>query len=167
MKRSTIALGVATVTSAAVVCLGFAVSATFGHPSASLTMKPANDEYIIDPTVGETFTAATSSERSNTGVISPAEAYRRYSGRPVNIPSSTTVQLGYLTLPLGAGDPDGYTAKDQLVYAYTSTSCGPQIMPPPAPGNDAPASQTSVSSCVEWLFLDASTGDMVDLTWSQ
>jgi hypothetical protein len=110
--------------------------------------------------VGETFTPAVNDE--GPGLLSPARAYGR------DIPTGTSHQLGYLTLPLGAGAPGQYTAHNALVYAFTYPKCGPQFPPAPMIGaSSAPTPSAAPTDCTQWEFVDARTGDMIDETWTQ
>jgi hypothetical protein len=76
------------------------------------------------------------------------------------IAPNTTVQLGLLTLPVGpycgaechgliVENGIAYTALNQLVYGYGWSVC--------PPGSTLPALR-----CNRWIFLDASTGQMID-----
>jgi hypothetical protein len=115
---------------------------------------------VIDASVGETFTPAVNDE--GPGLLSPARAYGR------DIPTGTSHQLGYLTLPLGAGAPGQYTAHNALVYAFTYPKCGPQFPPAPMIGaSSAPTPSAAPTDCTQWEFVDARTGDMIDETWTQ
>jgi hypothetical protein len=72
-------------------------------------------------------------------------------------PDGDTIQLGRLTLPIGSGQ--GYTARDQLVWAFSAHQCPASRGMNPSAAPDGP--------CVEWMFLDASTGASVDNTYQQ
>jgi hypothetical protein len=132
------------------------VAHTAAHSSPNQVVGTEN----IDASVGETFTPAVNADRR--GLLSPARAYGR------NIPTGTSHQLGYLTLPLGAGAPGQYTAHNALVYAFTFPRCGPQFPPAPMIGTSSTPTPTAVPTyCTQWEFVDARTGDMIDETWTQ
>ena len=117
---------------------------------------------VIDASVNETFTPVSTYSAARQ-VLSPARAYSKSVGGPT--PSGSRRQLGYLTLPVGVGAPGQYLAKDQLVYAFTSATCGPVMLPAPLPGS-TPPTNPEPTNCVHWYFVDARTGAMVDETWS-
>ena len=111
-----------------------------------------NATVIIDPTVGETFTPVT-------GVIpalTATQAWSQFLGQS-SVPSDVTVQLGQLTLPLGAGAPNQYMYNGRLVWAYDWHSCPATSL----------GSLPSGNPCIEWLFLDANSGQELDNTWQQ
>lgn len=121
---------------------------------------------VVDSSVGETFTAVTTpSSKVSARLISPDRAFHKADGPAQELPAGTSVQLGRLTLPVGAGAPGQYNAKDQLVYAFTWRQCAPNIGPfdPTSPS----ASPSDSTYCTAWLFVDAETGKMVDQTWTQ
>jgi hypothetical protein len=73
----------------------------------------------------------------------------------VTIPSDVTVRLGLFTHPLGPSGP----TQNELAYGFSSHGC---------PANGNPRATFSASNpCIEWTFLDASTGQLIDLTWQQ
>ena len=172
MKGHTKVAGVAMALPVTIVSLGVAVeAASEPHSSAAAAPFSVDETIIIDSQIGETFTPAVTGDAALTGILSPADAYRVYSGHAGEIPGGLAVQAGYLTLPLGAGAPGRFTAKDQFVYAYTESQCGPVVLPVPAPGSDLPAEDRSAeratdAACVRWLFVDAATGEMIDMTWT-
>jgi len=156
----------------ALLGLGITAIAAPGHaPNTIKQQTSSGDTIVIDPEVGEVFVPDGSGGASRVGILSPEEAYRGYSGDFSDIPKDWTWQLGSLTLPLGSEPSDGYTAKDEYVYAFTVPACGPKIVPPPVGGDTRRASQEkpqhSDSACMQWLFVDATTGHMVDMTWTQ
>ncbi len=72
-------------------------------------------------------------------------------------------QPGYLTLPVGAGDPGAYVYNHQFVYAYRSLDCAPQS------GDAASESSatTTPSACLRWIFVDPKTGEDLDMIWTK
>ncbi|HET7385867.1 MAG TPA: hypothetical protein VFJ19_04295 [Nocardioidaceae bacterium] len=115
---------------------------------------------VIDSSIPETFTRANSNATAPMSADAVFTEYAKANGSALQRPpSNVNVQLGYLTLAVGAGDPGAYTAKDELVWSFSSSSCPPNLgMVTPAP---------SSNPCVEWLFLDATTGQEIDDTWQQ
>jgi hypothetical protein len=118
----------------------------------------------IDPQVGETFAPAPSSAAP---AMTAQQAWAAYTQVNTSysdsaIPSTVTVQLGLLTLPLGSTGPGGseaYAAQNELVYGYSWHSC---------PASRNPNVQTlPPNPCIEWNFLDANTGRQIDETWQQ
>ena len=127
---------------------------------------------VIDQIVDETFTPATQAEIDANAdkVISPHAAFERYiKADNWSLPDDATVTEGYLTLPLGAGTPGEYTANHQLVYGYQWHECGPVVTPVrPADAETSPGqTEPPVPHCTSWTFLDATTGELVDRTWSE
>jgi hypothetical protein len=138
---------------------------------ASTTNGDVTTTIAIDSVVGETFAPPPSSAQTSLTAQDAWAQYAALAGSSVTtIPSTVTVQLGLLTLPVGPASAPGtsglttsngeaYTALNELAYGYSWHSC-PVIMLPGAsvsPGNP----------CIEWLFLDANTGQQIDETWQQ
>jgi hypothetical protein len=94
-----------------------------------------------------------------TFVVSAADAWAQYAtmngSDQTIIPSSVDVYQGFLTMPVGAGAPGLFEALNRPVWAYVSDSCYVPTM------EDAPPD----TICREWLFLDATTGEMIVGTW--
>ena len=137
-------------------------------PKATIEGSSASDgTTVVDPSMGETFKpVSTTTSKMAARLISPDKAYRKAQNGATSLPPGASVQLGRLTLPLGARAPGQYTAKDQLVYAYTWAQCGPNVTPVTTNGTPS-ATPTDPASCTAWLFVDASTGQMVDQTWTE
>jgi hypothetical protein len=68
-------------------------------------------------------------------------------------PEEPTAQLGFYTAPVG-----DHRVRDRLAWGYRWHECAASAHPLP-PGTVVP--------CTSWLFLDANTGEMLDLTWQQ
>jgi hypothetical protein len=159
MKRRSVIVGTVAALPVAAVALGLAAGAALGHHPEIVELQSSGGTTVnVDPNVGETFTPYNSARTAPPDLITAGQAYQSFASRSADLPATMSVELGYLTLPP--------TADNQLVYAYTSTSCGPQILPAPPPGSD-PVEPTSAPKCKQWLFVDASTAEMVDLTWSE
>jgi hypothetical protein len=112
----------------------------------------------INPGDGITFAPAPS---ANPG-ISAEEAWAQYAtlngSDRTTIPDIMTVQLGLLTIPLEGASPypgEQYEAQDQLTWGFSWHSC------PVTSGDVSP----SPNPCIEWLFLDGTTGEMIIDTW--
>jgi hypothetical protein len=156
-----------------VLAVGASVLGTCGTESAHVVQTAAHASpnevvgtRIIDASVGETFTPAVSTKRP--GLLSPDLAYGRAVSKGKHMPTGTAYQLGYLTLPLGAGAPGQFTAHNALVYAFTWPECGPRIVPVPMPrASPTPTPTAASTDCTRWEFVDARTGDMIDMTWTQ
>lgn len=149
-----------------------APAASDGSAASLSAGEASSDPIVIDTALMETFTPATSSEIDANAdkVISPRDAFQVYAHTDTwSLPDDATITEGYLTLPLGAHTPGEYTAKHQLVYAYKWHQCGPTAIPVPAP--DAKTTPTQVETpaplCTSWTFLDATTGELIDGTWSE
>ena len=86
--------------------------------------------------------------------LTPEQAfaeYERQSGEPLRaIPANNTVRLGLLTSPIGA--------PPTLAYGYAWSPCRhharPKVLSPPNP-------------CTWWLFVDATTGQMIEAVLHQ
>lgn len=134
-----------------------------GTPKAARHVVPqlataSADQVVVDSTVGEVFVPSATAPAP----LTADAAFSRYAsinGSGVTAPASgVTVELGYLTLPVGAGTPGEYVANHELVWSFHWPACPPSTLP----GGTAPT-----STCVEWLFLDAATGAQIDQTWQQ
>ncbi len=149
----------ATVTAAVAIVL---LTAGCGTSVPVRTAEAVTATITIAPDVGETFAPAPASARP---ALTAQQAWAQYthhdaSYRKATIPSTVTVHLGLLTLPLGPSGPGGseaYTARDELVYGYSWHSCPVSVNPrvrklPPNP-------------CIQWNFLNANTGHQIDDTW--
>jgi hypothetical protein len=79
------------------------------------------------------------------------------------LPADATVATGYLTMPVGAGTPEKYTADHELVYAISWPQCGPRTQPMGVPTPDA---NRADAACTAWAFVDTASGALVDMTWT-
>jgi len=124
----------------------------------------------VDPGIHETFAPPPADAAPAMTAAEAWAGWERHAEIPAKttaIPANTSVQLGLLTLPVG---PDCglecehgnivrgnmvYTALNQLAYGYSWSTC-------PA-GSSLPAIQ-----CTSWIFLDASTGLMIEgVSWGE
>lgn len=124
--------------------------ATRGRPA---TVAAVTSTIVIDPETGETFAPPPVNAAP---ALTAAQAYARemtVENSPTAIPSHVTAQLGVLTLPRGETAPDGSTT--ELAYGFSWHSCMVTLngwVPPTDP-------------CIEWDWVDANTGQMIDDTW--
>jgi hypothetical protein len=136
-----------------------------GGPSLAVRSggaRPVATTITIDSAVGETFAPPKPPYHP---AMSAEAAWVRYArslgSHRKAIPSSVSVRIGLLTLPVGPVGPNNselYTAHNELTYGYSWHSC---------PVYTLPVSPPPHSPCIEWLFLDANTGHMIDDTWQQ
>lgn len=141
-----------------------AVRASIAHANAIRAMS-LTTTIVIDRSIHETFAPPPSSAAP---AMTPLQAYSQWEqqagGRKVTaIPATVRVQLGLLTFPVGPDcgaechhgniirDGMAYHALNELAYGYSSSNC--------RPGSTRPASQ-----CLNWTFLDAATGQPIDMT---
>jgi hypothetical protein len=140
-------------------CASPAIEAAPDVPGA----EPSEHLDIIDASTGEVFEAI-GEPPAGAAVLSPADAYARSVGHVVDVPDDTTARLGIFTMNRGAGAAGGYAAEDELVYAFTNKQCAPGMGPSPAAGTvSGPVSPR----CTQWTIVDAVTGSLVDITWSE
>jgi hypothetical protein len=144
----------------AVLVASFFLARPTNSPARAGTANSIASTVTIDPTVGETFAPPPPSAVAG---MTAQDAWTHYAAQngsdATTIPSGVSVQLGQLTLPDGPG-PDGsmrYTANNELAYGYNWHSCPASTLTPPS-DNDP---------CIEWLFLDANTGQQIDQTWQR
>jgi hypothetical protein len=115
----------------------------------------------IDPAIKETFgPPPASAQPAMTAALAWAQWEQHAGATNTTIAPNTTVQLGLLTLPVGpycgaechgliVKNRIAYTVLNQLAYGYRWSAC--------PPGSTLPAVR-----CNSWIFLDASTGQMID-----
>jgi hypothetical protein len=166
MRRKRVIIGAVVL---AALAAGVIVARFQETPAKATTATPGTATITIDPSVGETFAPPPPSAQPGVTAQAAWAQYAALNGSNVTtIPASVTVQLGLLTLPTGpAGAPgtsdlptsngESYTALNQLVYGYSWHQCPASTLTPPPANNP----------CIEWLFLDASTGQQIDQTWQQ
>jgi hypothetical protein len=139
---------------------GYAATALRHHGSTPVTTSP--DAIVIDALSGETFTPEPSGQATD-GVVAPEDAYQEFAGRGATWPADATVRLGRLTIPIGPGAPGEDSVDNQLVWAISFKNCGP-VIGPPHRGTD-PSDQPPLN-CTQWIFFDAASGELVEMTWS-
>jgi hypothetical protein len=147
----------------AVLAVGVvAVWTSIGHAQAIRAMA-VTTTITIDPASHETFAPPPSDA---TPAMTPLQAYAQAAqesggGTVRAIPADVTVRLGLLTFPVGpycGAECDGYKvqngiayhALNELAYGYSYSVC--------KPGSALPARR-----CIRWTFLDASTGQVIDM----
>ena len=138
------------------------------HPALTGSLQTpqatAPSKIVIDASIPETF-LPTPDETAPLSSDAVFAGYAKHNGSArTSPPEGVTVLLGRLTLPLGRGRPGEYTAHNELVWAFTWHQCIAAGIPPP-PGSSAPEPPTAPTSCTAWLFLDATSGRMVEQTW--
>jgi hypothetical protein len=149
---------------------GLFAAQTSSRPAQATTISSVSNTITINATYGETFAPPPANAAP---ALTAQQAWAQFiqtstvgSGGTA-IPSGTTAQLGLFTLPVGpAADCGGcsklivqngtaYTALNQLAYGYSYPSTcvgGNDINPLPA------------TSCTQWIFLDADTGQLIVMT---
>ena len=116
----------------------------------------------IDPAVHETFGPPSDAAPA----ITPSQAFSQYElemGRPsvAAIPPNVKVHLGLLTFPVGpycGAECGGYVVQNgiayhalhELAWGYSSYDC-------------RVGSHKSARQCTAWTFLDATTGNVLDM----
>ena len=158
-----------------VVVLGVLITGIFlarlqKTPARAATVNTLTTTVTIDASVGETFAPAPSSPAPGMSAQDAWASWARLNGSSATtIPSDVTVQLGLLTLPVGPAGAEGtgglatyngeaYTAYNELAYGYSWRSCPASTLPIPV---------SASNPCIEWLFLDANSGQQIDDTWQQ
>lgn len=135
---------------AAVVVGVVAVAAYLGHGSTTGDSIGGDAPAITEPVVIKSYSGATFTPLPDEQPPLTAEAaWRRYSGQ--QIPGSISPYYGKLTWPgtLVGEEPPQYVYKDKPVWGYRSEgACAISELPDP---NQPP-------TCVDWIFLNASTG---------
>lgn len=163
----------------AVVAAGLVVARLHQAPARAATARrSAPETVVIDPQIGETFASAPPSAAPKLTAQQAWDKYAQIRYQPEldgfsprgAIPARVSVRLGLLTLPVGPADAPGtsrlvkkngkaYAALSKLVYGFSSpsgcVSMNPWVVFPP----DA--------RCIEWDFVNANTGNMIDGTWQK
>ena len=149
-------------------------AANAAAPPSSLASASASAEpIVIDQSVGEVFTATTASlalgkaeGAVSIGKLTPDEAAAASAnngGFP--IPAEALVQGGSFSMAVGPGHPD--IADGTEVYAFSWPNCAPNIAPAQPMDDPTASSQPSSPHCTLWTFVDANSGAVLDMTWSQ
>jgi hypothetical protein len=130
-------------------------------PARAQAVSSVAGTITIDPRAGETFAQAPAGAAPALTAQQAWAMYTRETGHgDTAMPSTVAVHLGLLTLPAGPVGPGGseaYTARNELVYGYSGHSC-------PASKNPR-VHKLPPNPCIEWDFVDARTGHLVDQTW--
>jgi hypothetical protein len=124
-------------------------------PEGAISIDPTVDEYFVPDTTGS----------GGSGFISADDAYREFAdGQVERVPDDTTTQFGKLTMSRGAGRRGGYVVEGAPVWAYTNNQCAPQLGA--IPSGQSEGEPLEPSECKQWIFIDAATGELIDLTWT-
>lgn len=130
-------------------------------PAQAIRTTAVPAAITVDPDVGETFAPPPADAAP---ALTAAQAYSQWQQQvgvaDAGVPADATVQLGLLTLPVGPDcgaecsnltikDGIAYTALNELMYGY-ATPCSPE------------ATSSAPGPCLDWTFLDASTGMEID-----
>jgi hypothetical protein len=141
------------------------VRASIAHANAVRALA-LTTTITIDRSLHETFAPPPSTAAPAMNPMQALSQWEQQSGGPevTAIPVGVTVHLGLLTFPIGPDcgaechhgsiiirDGMAYHALNELAYGYSSSNC--------KPGSTRPASR-----CLNWTFLDASTGQLIDMT---
>lgn len=168
-SRRALVAGAAIVAAVAAVTIGPDLGGHSGDDSVDNTAGPRHAQtrtIVIDSSVGETFRAAGS---ATIGAITASQARTdSVKDHGVRIPADATVRTGFLTMPVGPGFTPN--ADSSPVYAISWHSCGPHFEPLPALSSNGARTPTHtpayVPRCTECTFVDATTGAVLDTTWS-
>lgn len=132
-----------------------------GGGRARLIVATVSRTIRVNPDTHETFAPPPADAApAMTATEAWAEWEKETGGTNTTIAAGTTVQLGLLTQPVG---PDcgaechglivhngmAYQALNELAYGYSWSVCPADSTLPPI-------------DCVRWIFLDASTGKMIN-----
>jgi hypothetical protein len=142
---------------------GLAASRTIGASSVSSTI-------VINSAVGITFAPAPQSAAPALTADQAWSSYAQANNATTAMPTSLTVQIGLLSVPVGTDDGSAdmsalpksngmaYMVLNELVYGYSSPAS-------PCPPSRNPRVTTAPGMCLDWTFLDAKTGKFVIETW--
>jgi hypothetical protein len=140
----------------------------------AVTASPVADTIVVNAASGATFAPAPTGASPALTAEQAWADYVKVAGGSANIPSGVNIQLGLVTWPSGSADAPGasgetivngvaYVALNELAYGYSEPSpCRPTFLE--APGQPSAASSSS-GSCVDWLFVDANSGQQIMETW--
>ncbi len=159
----------------AVVLLAFGLFAAVSAGSGSVGIATVPATITINSQIGITFAPAAQDAAPN---LTALQAFKRYERvgevkQVPSIPSNLTVKLGLLTVPVGPADAPGagnltkrngiaYTALNELAYGYSWHRCpSPVIGLPGSTDSPSPAASNGANPCVEWNFVDATTGKQI------
>ena len=142
----------------------------------AVTVSPVAATIVVNAASGATFAPAPTGASPALTAMQAWADYVSVAGGSASIPPGASIQLGLVTWPSGPADAPGagsetisngvaYVALNELAYGYSEPSpCRPD--PFPAPGATVPSAASSSSgSCVDWLFVNANTGQQIMETW--
>lgn len=114
----------------------------------------------VDSKLGVTFDSEP--QRASEAPLTPDQAYKRFSGR--GIPAGTTVEYGFLTLPLTppaeTGSKTEFAYKGRPVWAYVYKEC--PVFTGVMPDEDPAISEARAAvTCTMWRFLAPGTGEHI------
>jgi len=153
----------------ALVVAGFFIARAAFAPAGAVTASAVSTTIVVNTANGATF-APPPANASRALTVEQAYAdYAQVPGGPASIPAGYTTQLGLVTEPSGPADAPGaaneqtvngvaYVVLNELAYSYSATvSCPPSTNPfvTNSPG----------ASCIDWIFVDANTGQLIFETW--
>lgn len=138
-----------------------------GRPARATPVSTVTSTITINSQIGMTFAPAPAGAApALTADQAWAQEAAAEGSSGTTIPPGVTVQLGLLTLPVGPANAESsglvtsngtaYTALNQLAYGYSWHSC---------PMSTLPNATLPPNPCIEWEFLDANTGHLIDDTW--
>jgi hypothetical protein len=134
-----------------------------------------NSTVVVNAASGATFGPAPDGASP---ALTAEQAWTDYvdeAGGSESIPGNVTIQLGLVDWPSGPADAPSagnetissgiaYIALNELAYGYSEPSTCPPSSYLQAPGESSTA-QPSSNSCVDWLLVDANTGQQIMETW--
>jgi len=141
----------------------------------AVTVSPVTATIVVNAASGSTFAPAPTGASPALTAEQAWTDYVNVAGGSTSIPSAANIQLGLVTWPSGPADApsagsetisDGvaHLALNELAYGYSEPSPCPPRYNMPAPGESSAASSSS-GSCIDWLFVDANTGQQIMETW--
>jgi hypothetical protein len=141
---------------------GSAAVLTYGSGQVATSVGSTT---AIDKGIGETFSPPSEAADGTQPALSPDQAWHRFAAQNGAtddvVPPNLTVMLGALTYPtdnVGPASTWTYRARNELSYGYRS---GTQTC---ASTTSAVTTAPATYSCVRWVFLNAQTGELIDMT---
>ncbi len=156
----------------ALLAAGFFIVRAVIAPARAVVVSGVTSTTVVNTGNGATFAPAPSNASP---ALTAAQAWAKYAlvaGGPTtstSIPSGYTVQLGLLSEPSGPADAPGagnqqtsngvaYLALNELAYSYSAHTGCPQ-------STDPYVTTSPGASCIDWIFVDANTGQQIFETW--
>ena len=162
---------------AAIVLLviGFFIVRPAVVSARAVTVSPVTNTVVVNVASGSTFAPAPTGASPALTAEQAWADYVNVAGGSTSIPSAANIQLGLVTWPSGPADAPSadsetisngvaYLALNELAYGYSEPSPCPPQNNIAAPGESSAASSSS-GSCIDWLFVDANTGQQIMETW--